>query len=255
LRKWGNSPSVLKGKIMSNDSNTASEPSPQERRRGFTRLILGLTLILIGVAYSLDRLGYLEAERLWDYAPLALVAAGLGKMFHPGSSSGRFIGFLLALVGAWTLAENLGWVESTIWAWWPVLFLLIGLRLVFARVGPVERTAGDTVNALAILGGVTRTSNSPSFRGGDLLAFMGGCEIDLRSAAISGGTAVIDAFALWGGIDIRVPHHWTVEVRGIPLLGGYEDSTEPEPASAEPAERPRLVVKGFAIMGGVDVRN
>ena len=48
-----------------------------------------------------------------------------------------------------------------------------------------------------------------AFRGADLIAVMGGCEIDLRQAAIN-GEAVIDVFCMWGGIEIRVPEDWTV---------------------------------------------
>ena len=47
---------------------------------------------------------------------------------------------------------------------------------------------------------------------------MGGCEIDLRQAAID-GEAVIDVFAIWGGIEIRVPEDWTVVGRVTPAHG------------------------------------
>ena len=38
------------------------------------------------------------------------------------------------------------------------------------------------------MGGVSRRSNSQAFRGADLTAVMGGCEIDLRQASIAPGT-------------------------------------------------------------------
>ena len=80
---------------------------------------------------------------------------------------------------------------------------------------------------------------------------MGGCEVDLRQASIMNGPAVIDAFALWGGVEIKVPKDWSVTVKGIPVIGAYEDSTEPPAVDTGQ----HLVVKGFAIMGGIEVTN
>ena len=79
---------------------------------------------------------------------------------------------------------------------------------------------------------------------------MGGCEIDLRQASID-GEAVIDVFALWGGIEIRVPEDWTVVSRVMPILGGVEDKTRPPQTAAGK----RLVVRGFVVMAGVEMKN
>ena len=54
---------------------------------------------------------------------------------------------------------------------------------------------------------------------------MGACELDLRNAEMQGGDAHISAFALWGGIEIRVPDHWVVVNRSMALMGGVEDTT------------------------------
>ena len=82
------------------------------------------------------------------------------------------------------------------------------------------------------------------------MAVMGGCEIDLDSVRSASGDATIDVLAFWGGIDIRVPRGWTVVNRVAPILGGFEDKT----GGAGP-DGPRLVVRGAAIMGGVEVKN
>ncbi len=104
------------------------------------------------------------------------------------------------------------------------------------------------------MGGVARRSNSQAFEGADLTVVMGGCEIDLRQASIAPGTeAIIDVFAFWGGIDIKVPADWTVVTRAMPLMGGVEDKTH-TPQPPPPVEK-RLVISGIVVMGGVVVKN
>lgn len=225
------------------------------------RLILGLTLIFLGVVFLLEQLDYVDADDFLRYWPAILVLAGLGKLFWPGSSGGRFTGLLLAVIGLWILAWNLYWIDYSPWDYWPVLLVLVGLRVLWQGLwGPRPHRDADeasTVNGLAILGATRRHNSSRDFRGGDLAAFLGGCEIDLRGARIADPPAVIDAFAMWGGVEILVPRDWRVDLKGVPILAGFEDKTaEPEDdegAAAEP--RQELVVKGFAIMGGVEVKN
>ena len=108
----------------------------------------------------------------------------------------------------------------------------------------------SSISVVAIMAGVTRGNNSSSFRRADLLAFMGGCEIDLRKAAIN-GEAVIDIFCMWGGIEIRVPEDWTVVTHIVPIMGGVEDKTRPPQA----ATSHRLTLRGMALMGGVEIKN
>ena len=225
-----------------------------------SRLFLGLALITIGSVYSLDQLGYVEAVRLWDFAPLALVMLGLSKAFSPMSATGRLTGWFIAFVGVFLLAGNLGWTSLGLWNLWPLLPIFIGLRLIFGteRVQAVE--SFHTVSSFIMMGGLARSNNSAHFRGGDLVAFMGGSELDLRQARITESPAVIDVIAVWGGIDIKVPEEWKVRIEGVPLLGAFEDDTNREPLEeptesgfADGSERQELIVKGFAVMGGVGV--
>src|SRR5207237_8385796 len=94
---------------------------------------------------------------------------------------------------------------------WPVLLIGVGAlmlwRALLVRRGPrafrapvtAERggaagsagpadantaSSNSVVSATAILGGVERRISSQDFRGGDVTAIMGGCNIDLRGASI-----------------------------------------------------------------------
>jgi hypothetical protein len=78
---------------------------------------------------------------------------------------------------------------------------------------------------------------------------MGGLEIDLRDASIK-GEAIIDIFALMGGVEMRVPEDWLIIIDGFPFMGGFEDKTRPPKETTK-----RLTIKGTAVMGGVEIKN
>jgi hypothetical protein len=56
---------------------------------------------------------------------------------------------------------------------------------------------------------------------------------------------------LWGGIEIRVPEDWTVVSKVVPVMAGVEDKTRPP----QGATAHRLVLRGLALMGGVEIKN
>lgn len=105
----------------------------------------------------------------------------------------------------------------------------------------------------AIFGGIKQRVTVKNFRGGRLTALFGGFQVDLTRADIDGQIAVIDASALMGGGEIRVPYNWMVEIRGIALLGAYTDETHQEVTDTATAKR--LIVKGIAALGGVVIKN
>jgi hypothetical protein len=262
-------------------------PVPTSRSVRITpQLIVGILVIFVGVVFSLDQFGFTPAIDYLRYWPLAIIAVGVVKMLQAKEGGGAFAGVVFTLAGIWLQAEELNLIHIRLWQIWPVALVLFGGYLVWqGLVGPPARppapadghapadvTAvpppgapsasrrGDrparitdtnsTFSAVAIMAGVSRGNNSRTFRGADLLAIMGGCEIDLRQAAIN-GEAVIDVFVMWGGIEIRVPEDWTVSSQIFPLMAGVEDKTRPPHGATEH----RLVLRGFALMGGVEIRN
>jgi len=105
---------------------------------------------------------------------------------------------------------------------------------------------------VAILGGHTPRGRFRLSGTTNVVAVMGGCEIDLRNAEIDGDEVVINAFALMGGIEIYVPEGISVDFSGLPLLGGTECKIADVPTIPG---SPRVIVRAVAVMGGIEVHS
>lgn len=217
-------------------------------------LILGLFLVAVGVLVTLDNLDIVDTRVYWRFWPVVLVMIGLARWV----SGGRTAGLIWIAIGSWLLLGKLGLVSVQFWHLWPGLIpVIIGVTFIRKALRPnrprvdESQTSDAVVRMLALMSGSKRTNASPIFRGGELIAVMGGLELDLRHATPEGGEAVIDAFAFMGGIEIKVGPDWTVVLSGLPVMGGFEDKTEPP---ATPAGK-RLVIHGVALMGGIVVSN
>jgi hypothetical protein len=220
-------------------------------------VLFGLMVVALGVLFTLDSLEILDAREYLRYWPAGLVALGLLKLWHAVRDGHGWVGGILFVgFGIWMLAERIVYFTINARALLPLGLVALGGYMVWRGLGGERRTAASDgharFSALAIMGGVARRSSSPAFVGADLTAVMGGCEIDLRQASIAPGTeAVVDVFAFWGGIDIKVPEDWTVVARAMPLMGAVEDKTRaPQGAAVK-----RLIVRGIVLMGGVVIKN
>jgi predicted membrane protein len=218
------------------------------------QLLMGLLVSGVGVLFTLHNIGVIDAAQYLRYWPAGVIAIGVLKLWQARGGAGMFGALVFIAAGVWLMLESARIVSVRLWDLWPMVLVFIGASLVWhgvrGRRARADADSSATVSALAVLGGIHRGNNSRAFRGGELTAIMGGCEIDLRQAAID-GEAVIDVFAMWGGIELRVPENWSVSGHVVPILGGFEDKTHP----AQGATAHRLELRGFAIMGGIEIKN
>lgn len=225
-----------------------------ERRVSVGKLIFGVTILFAGVALALDNLGLARADDLLLWWPVAVVAFGLLRLAGPTRPE-KIVGLFAAVIGAWILAWNLDWVRVGPWEFvLPACLLLVGALLLAGGLRRREADDGSTVSGFALLSGVDRKSTSAAFRGGEVTAVLGGIEVDLTGAHLAPGGAELQATAVWGGVDIRVPQDWAIESRVMPLLGVFQDGTAQRVAGPT-AAGPRLVIRGNAIMGGIEISN
>ncbi len=103
---------------------------------------------------------------------------------------------------------------------------------------------------LAILGGATRRGWMRLSGSANVVAIMGGDDLDLREAQIDGDELTINVFALMGGASIYLPDSVEVEFIGTAIMGGSDErgSTRPPRPGA-----PLIRIRYFALMAGVAV--
>jgi len=120
------------------------------------------------------------------------------------------------------------------------------------------------LNEVNIFWGGKRRIVAKNFVGGEIVSIFGGFDIDLREADILGNVAEIEVVTIFGGGDIRVPPSWEIVMDTVGIFGGCGDRTRhpdnpnvgSSTAGGSAAPQPKkLIVKGVAIFGGMNVKN
>ncbi len=243
------------------------------------RFFLGLVIVVIGVILLLNNLVEgIEIDvgqiiRLWPVIPLVLglswIFASFGSVSAEGEqrvffSWGQFVTGLIAIaVGVIFLGRNLDlfYLDISIF-WrllWPLILILIGFSLLRGRA---FSSAGG--GRFAFMGGSNVGGSEPwKLESGSYFAFMGGIELDLRSAEIAEGETVIDLTAIMGGIEVKIPRDLAVVYDGNAVLGGvtfkdYEDGGLIGGRKIESnlqEDSSKIVrIQARAIMGGVEIQ-
>ncbi len=123
---------------------------------------------------------------------------------------------------------------------------------------PTPSAAGTTRTrkavrwTVAVLGGSGQRGRWRVEGQTNAIAFMGGCELDLRQAEVIGDEVEITAFAFMGGVDIIVPEGIAVVMTGFSLMGGKTNRVKDVPVIPG---SPVIRVRAFSLMGGVSVRS
>jgi hypothetical protein len=213
------------------------------------RIWLGLAFLTFGVLGILDAADVLDSGgfvgRWW---PVAIIGLGVSAMIAQRRvSTGPVV---IAALGLVLLADQLEWTSGSIL--WPTALVLVGIAVL---AGLARNRTADPATArtpVVMFSGATTRERSAHLHRTDVSAVFGGATLDLREAHID-DKATVDAFALFGGVQVLVPKEWRVSLGGLPFMGGFDDKTSG--GGDLPPDAPLLTVNATAIFGGVEVAN
>lgn len=231
----------------------------------------GFLLVSVGAGLLARELGLLPAHvRVMDFWPLFVVLIGVSVLLRAGGILSALLGLAFIGTGGVLLAGNLGFLASSVTRFWPLLLVLLGLWALF-RGGRGPGGAGAEPDGLTFGGpeleqstqqdrlgrqytcsGAQLRIESQAWKGGALGVTAGGVELDLRQARLDPEGAVLALRVLMGGVDIRVPDTWHVQLDVTPLFGGADDLTR---STQGASAAPRLRITGSVTLGGVSVQN
>jgi len=136
---------------------------------------------------------------------------------------------------------------------WPILLIGAGIGLLLGwgrhRMGAVDESE---ISGLAVLSSARVATRSSTFRRGSVTAVLGGLTLDLTRATPVPGGASVSVTAVFGGVEVVVPPGWVVTVRGLPLFGGWDDTTD---RSGRGPDSPRLEIQALVLFGGLEVKH
>jgi predicted membrane protein len=239
-------------------------------------VLWGAIIALIGLVILLDNLDILPAVRIYRFWPMILIVVGIMNLV---GRSARFFGVILIVTGALFQLSELGLAHFGWGQIWPILLISVGLLVMWtslearkrmavaqaARLNSDATTGGDadanapdlrnTLNEVAVFGGVERRVVTKDFRGGTVNAIFGGVDLDLSRAEMQLPQAELEINAIFGGVELRVPDTWHVLSSGQAFFGGYDDKTGSSDIVDGDTPRKTLVLTGSVIFGGVDIKS
>ena len=225
----------------------------------YPKAIIGISLIVIGLLLILSNLGFELGIDIWDFWPVILIIIGLSIVLRKSGSQNIIVGWLLLIIGTLILLNNLDVIYFGMNLIFPLILLFIGLVILKHGTGSPHKATqeGDHIDITVVLGGGDYNYTSKTLGGGSVFSLMGGAKLNFKDADFSGDSMAINVLVLMGGLDIIVPNHWQIVMRGTPILGGMDDKTVSRRGSeaADDSNVKRLIIDGTVIMGGIDVKN
>jgi len=235
-----------------------------------SRMFGGIIVLVIGVVFLLSNFGIKMPHWLFSWHTLLIV---IGLIIGAKRNFTGKAWLIMVLIGGYFTLQDITDFNLARF-YFPIAFIALGLYLILKpkRINgdqwkkkaaafnitdenPVEEadvSGADYVETVDIFGGSKHNVFSKNFKGADIVAVFGGCELDLTNADFK-DTVTLDVVAIFGGAKIIVPPSWEVKSEVTSIFGGVDDKRKILPLAGQ--ERKIIKIKGLALFGGLNITN
>ena len=197
-------------------------------------IIWGLAIIALGIIYGGNAIGLFNFDVFFDgwWTLFIIIPSTISLITERGrlfSLAFLASGVILLLAAQDVFSYGVAWKAIL-----AVALILFGVSILFKTLfhGKNDKEVEEKVKEMendktmdaqmAVFSGSDRVYNNETFSGSNVMAVFGGAELDLRNATFT-KDAVIKAFALFGGIEIRVPEDVEIKTKSAFFFGGISD--------------------------------
>ena len=221
-------------------------------------ILWGIVLIILGLIIGGNTLGITNINIFFDgWWTLFIIVPCFIGLFKDSDKTGSLIGILIGvglLLGCQDIIDfDLIWKLA-----FPIILVIIGLSMIFKNalgekigdeIRKLNENRSDDNSYCATFGGQNISFDEEKFKCCDLNAVFGGIKCDLRNAVID-EDIVINASAIFGGIEIYVPENVKIKVKSVPIFGGVNNKTH-----TKPDENSHIIyINGTAVFGGIEIK-
>lgn len=224
----------------------------------FGNILWGIVFIAVGLIWGLNALGITNINIFfkgwWTLFIIIPCFIGLFTDRHKlGNVIGLFIGLMLLACAQGLLAFSLIWKLSI-----PAILVIVGLTFIFRdtvgtkinrEIKKLNENRKNDAEYCSTFASQNINFDGEDFKGADLSAIFGGVKCDLRTANIT-ENQIINANAIFGGIEIYVPTNINVKVKSTPIFGGVSDKS----IRNKNQDVPTIYINAFCMFGGVDIK-
>lgn len=224
----------------------------------FGSILWGVVLITIGAIFGLNALNITDINIFFDgWWTLFIIVPCFIGLFSDREKLGNVIGLLIGV--ALLLCCQDFFDFDMVWKLLlPAILVIIGLSIIFKDIIHTKvnkeikklnkNKSGDNEYA-ATFSGQNLKFDDEEFKGADLNAVFGGIKCDLTKAIIN-SDQVINASAIFGGVDIYVPSNVKVKVKSTPIFGGVTDKSNQTTDDGSHV----IYINAVCVFGGVEIK-